>query len=703
MQTVSVIIPVYNTEEFIDICLNSLYDQSYKNLEIIIINDGSNEACTQHLKQSAERDDRIKLLSLKENKGVGYARNLGVKNATGDYIYFLDSDDYIPSETLSLLVKYIDDNDIIRGRIIKTYLSSSFIVLFDGLYKPKTYTDKRYNLIKNNTVLNTLFRKEFVLENNFTFSENVQHYSDLQFIVPAFMKTEQVRYLKEAVYFSRKRNDPISNPSLSQCSDENKIENFLQMYHELKMKYTEETVNNYLDQQLLNFYRKKIINYSKGHKVDLLFKKISDAVKRINPRLILNYDRILKREIAALKSGKLKKYKRVLGFHNLLRDVRNSRGKNKKLILYRLIFSKLPMNKNLIFFESFLGKNYSDSPKYIYEYLLEQNSKYKFVWCFNEKTEIPGNAKQVKRFSLSYFYYLARAKYWVSNSRLPKYLDKREGNIYLQTWHGTPLKKLVFDMDDIYSADPKYKENFYSQSRRWDFLSSPNEYSSRIFRRAFKFDKKMLEYGYPRNDILYKKNNKKDIDKLKEKMNIPKDKKVVLYAPTWRDDDYFSKGKYNFELQLNLEDMQKKLGGDYIVLLRMHYFIANKINLSPFTGFAYDFSSYDDIAELYLVSDILITDYSSVFFDYANLKRPILFYTYDLEKYRNQLRGFYLNIEKDLPGPLLYTSDEVIDAIIRIDQVEEEYKDRYDDFYNKFCMWDDGRATERTVKAVFKN
>src|SRR5699024_1567020 len=190
-------------------------------------------------------------------------------------------------------------------------------------------------------------------------------------------------------------------------------------------------------------------------------------------------------------------------------------------------------------------------------------------------------------------------------------------------------KKLVFDMDDIYSADPNYKRNFYEQSRRWDYLSSPNGYSSDIFKRSFLFDKEMLEFGYPRNDILYTRNNAKDIKKLKKKMNIPHDKKVILYAPTWRDDDFIARGKYNFSLKLDLQDMQKRLGDEYIVILRMHYFIANALDIEPFKGFAYDFSTYDDIAELYLISDILITDYSSVFFDYANLKRPILFFTYD--------------------------------------------------------------------------
>ena len=146
--------------------------------------------------------------------------------------------------------------------------------------------------------------------------------------------------------------------------------------------------------------------------------------------------------------------------------------------------------------------------------------------------------------------------------------------------------------------------------------------------------------------------------------------------------------------------MQKRLGNEYVVVLRMHYYIASNMDISAFQGFAYDESHYNDITELYLISDILITDYSSVFFDYGNLRRPMLFFTYDLEKYRDMLRGFYLDIEKDVPGPILYTSDEVIDAIEHIDTITEKYKERYDVFYERFCSVDDGHASERICTKV---
>src|SRR5699024_3753397 len=137
------------------------------------------------------------------------------------------------------------------------------------------------------------------------------------------------------------------------------------------------------------------------------------------------------------------------------------------------------------------------------------------------------------------------------------------------------------------------------------------------------------------------------------------------------------KGQYKFQLKLDLDKLQKNLGDDYIIIMRMHYVIATKMDISEYEGFAYDYSFYNDIGELYLVSDLLITDYSSVFFDYANLKRPMLFFTYDIDKYRNTLRGFYIDMENEVPGPLLKKTDEVIDTIKNIIDMNEKYKNRY--------------------------
>ncbi|WP_455540004.1 CDP-glycerol glycerophosphotransferase family protein [Terrisporobacter sp.] len=373
--------------------------------------------------------------------------------------------------------------------------------------------------------------------------------------------------------------------------------------------------------------------------------------------------------------------------------------------VYKKAFTKMPVKKDWIVYESFLGRNMSDSPKYIYEYLRDNYpDKYKHIWVFNEKREdLPKDIVQVKRFSFEHLYYIAKSKYWVNNMRQPKWFKKRDNQVFLETWHGTPLKKLVFDMKEVHSANKNYKKDFYIQSRAWDYLVSANDYSTEIFKRAFKFDNPILEYGYPRNDLMYHPNKDEVSRKLKEKLGIPLDKKIVLYAPTWRDDEFFKPGKYKFNLEIDLRRLREELGDQYFFVLRTHYFIANHIDVDGLEDFVYNASQYDDITELYLLSDVLITDYSSVFFDYANLKRPILFFTYDLEKYRDTLRGFYLDLQTEGPGPIVMTNDEIIEELRDFDKLTEKYKDRVESFHDRFCTMDDGEASKRIAEEIIVN
>lgn len=376
--------------------------------------------------------------------------------------------------------------------------------------------------------------------------------------------------------------------------------------------------------------------------------------------------------------------------------------------LYNKVFIKLPINKKRVMFESFLGRNVSGNPKYLYEQMIKDglDNKYDLIWILNNIDEpINGSGKKVKRKTLKYYYYMATSKYWIFNCRQADEIIKRKENIYLQTWHGTPLKKLAMDMDNVNMAGQtdinEYKEKFYNNSRRWDYLLIQNDYSREIFKKAFAFNKTILN-GYPANDILYTENNKESIDKIKDKLNIPKNKKIILYAPTWRDDNFYKKGHYRMNIELDLDKMQKELGNEYIILLRMHYLITNNINIEKYKGFVYDYSQGYDIQELYLVSDILITDYSSVMFDYSNLNRPIIFFTYDIEQYRDSLRGFYFDFEKEAPGPLVVDTEGVIQSIISLDKIDDEYAVKKEAFYNKFCHIDNGNAATNILKEILK-
>lgn len=372
--------------------------------------------------------------------------------------------------------------------------------------------------------------------------------------------------------------------------------------------------------------------------------------------------------------------------------------------LYQLCNKLLPINEKAIIFQSFHGKSYSCSPKALYEEMLAEGRNIKAVWVLNNlKQELPGNPVLVRPRSLKYYYYMAISKYFINNGNFPDFYEKREEAVHLQTWHGTPLKKLGFDIDP---NSPSYAENtspaLLKRNERWDYLIGPNEYTSTILKRAFKFEKHMLDVGYPRNDIFYKANIEGKAEEIKKKINIPTDKKVILYAPTWRDYDFHNGNQHKpYEFKFDLKKFREKFGDEYVLLLRLHYRDATRIKVEGFEGFVYNVSSYDDIQELYLISDLLITDYSSVMFDYSNLSRPIIFFTYDLARYGSQVRGFYFDFQKEAPGPIVLNEAQLFHAIENMDKVQMKYSQRYKNFRDKFCHWEDGRASKRTIDTVF--
>jgi CDP-glycerol glycerophosphotransferase len=372
-------------------------------------------------------------------------------------------------------------------------------------------------------------------------------------------------------------------------------------------------------------------------------------------------------------------------------------------LFYKICSIIIPADKKLILFESGIGKQYADSPKNIYEEILRQNLDYKKVWVLNKQHRFkdPGT-KRIQRLSPQYYYYLARAGYWVNNQNFPAYIKKRPGTVYLQTWHGTPLKKMLYDIEEVHGRAEDYVERIGRAVKNWDYLISPSPYATKAFRSAFRYDGEILETGYPRNDIFYKEEKNEVARSVRQKLNLDKNKKVILYAPTFRDDQTAGKNKFLFDIQMDLHKMKEQLGNEYIVLLRMHVVVSNQIRIDEdLEDFVMNVSGYPDIQDLYLVTDILITDYSSVMFDFANTGRPMLFFTYDLENYRDKLRGFYMDFEKEAPGPLVYDTDDIIRNIKDIDHVQACFKEKYFAFKKKYCPLEDGMASKRVVEKIF--
>lgn len=375
--------------------------------------------------------------------------------------------------------------------------------------------------------------------------------------------------------------------------------------------------------------------------------------------------------------------------------------KMAKLIM--CLFTLLPVKK-IIVFESFFGKQFSDSPKAIHKFLLENKNEYAYrlIWAVKPGYEdefIKQNIETVKRGSFKWLVLMARASYWVNNVRVPDWVVKNKKTTYLQTWHGTPLKKLGLDIEKLTMPgidQATYRKTLVSDTSKWDFLIAQNDYASEKYQSAFNLSAdKVKVTGYPRNDFL--KNFDVDfVDEMKKEIGISTSKKVILYAPTWKDNNSYEKGSYRSVLDIDLEKMYSVLGAEYVLLIKWHYLISDQIKIpEKFKGFAIKVPQTYDINSYFVISDFLITDYSSVFFDYANLQRPIIFFTPDWETYQNEVRGMYSDIIADLPGIVVDTTTTLIEAIITPTYPSTQ-------FIESYCSQDDGAATERIVSSVIK-
>ncbi|NUR87826.1 MAG: CDP-glycerol glycerophosphotransferase family protein, partial [Nonomuraea sp.] len=354
--------------------------------------------------------------------------------------------------------------------------------------------------------------------------------------------------------------------------------------------------------------------------------------------------------------------------------------------------------QDAVFFDSYTGKQFSDSPKAIHDELVRRGLPLELRWNVRDgQVELPATATPVRMYGAEYYQALARSRFVVTNAHLPVWFRRREGQVVVQTWHGSTLKRIGYDIEDVQFARSDYHERLAVEVPQWDYLLSPSPWCTPILRGAFRFGGEVLETGYPRNDVLFDPELGAEV---RRRLGIPDGKRIVLYAPTWRDDRFHGNGKYVFDLQLDLDRWRERLGEDHVLLIRRHPNIAGRLRVSDPTA-VMDVSAYPDVQELYLAADALVTDYSSAMFDFAVTGRPMLFFTYDLEHYRDQLRGFYFDFEAEAPGPLLRTAEDLMDAIEDLDAVAARYAALYESFRARFCPLDDGQAAARVVDTVF--
>ncbi|MBR1829679.1 MAG: CDP-glycerol glycerophosphotransferase family protein, partial [Atopobiaceae bacterium] len=372
-------------------------------------------------------------------------------------------------------------------------------------------------------------------------------------------------------------------------------------------------------------------------------------------------------------------------------------GRLRQLAVERVaypVMRLLPLRRDLVLFESVWATSVGCSPKALYDYIDNEHDEYRCIWSVRD-TRIPvgGRAEVVRQGSFGYYLALARAGFLVSNVNFPEYYVKRRGQVEVQTMHGTPLKTMGID---VRSEIPNKEaaDRLLSICSRWDYLVVQSRRVEEITRRCFGFEKTFLRTGYPRNDSLLRRNGLEEQRRLKERMGVDPDSRLVLYAPTWR-----ARGR--FDLELDIARLERDLGGHYHYAIRRHYMAVPRMSGGERLGGAVDLTYGWSVDDCMLAADVVVTDYSSIMFDYALLGRPMLFYCYDLESYRDDLRGLYVDFESEAPGPILRTTAEVAEALAGIEDVRSRYRERYEAFVSGFLEYESDHSSRDVFEQVF--
>lgn len=401
--------------------------------------------------------------------------------------------------------------------------------------------------------------------------------------------------------------------------------------------------------------------------------------------------------LSGQRSNKLGGSGRILRLaQKLYRRARIVNDPRIKREVYRRVLSRLPIRRGSVVFESHLGGSYSDSPKYIYEALRRTSYQGRVYWSHAKGTAgFPQDAVLVKRGSWKYLRALARAEFWVDNQGFPQWIAKRSGTTYVQTWHGTALKKMGVNTPQVKAMLAADRKKLAAAVGRFDHFLVRAEWDIKTLVEAFELRAEPLRVGYPRNDLLLAADRDQRGAALRERLGLPADRRIVLYAPTFRS----TAGV--FEPGFDLQAFADALGDTHLLLVRAHYLNTVVVPRSA-GGAVRDLSAHPDVTELMLASDLLVTDYSSVMFDYALLDRPMVFFAPDARDYGKD-RGTYFDLADRAPGPITADQDSFFEAVRTATDpaAADHYAEARKAFAHDFGEYETGSAAEQVVARFF--
>jgi CDP-glycerol glycerophosphotransferase (TagB/SpsB family) len=718
---ISVIVPVYDVEGYLRACLESVLRQTFTDFEVIAVEDCSTDTSPQILAEIAATDPRIRVISLERNGGLGNARNVGLDAATGRFILFLDSDDWLEDDALEMVHERAEETgaDVVMFDYARTYWwgARRRNVLgrhLDDAGTPVLTIDDRPGLADVlNVAWNKLYLRDFIERHAFRFPTG--YYEDLPWTYPVLLAAERIAPLDRVLYNYRQRR----TGNILRTRDRRHFD-VLEQYDRL---FQIIAIRDDADRWMPYFYRRMIEHVFTvlgagdrrvpGEARAEFFHAASALASRLRPSGAAPDD--LRRRIRhrLLLADRYHSFRAMRFVSRTARGARQTLGKVKRTaqgLIRRLRsaaarglyagYRRLPLDPQLAVFAAYWYRKYEGNPKAISEKLGELRPDIRRVWVLAEEatTPVPADVEVVRPGSLPYYRALARAKYLINNVNFPNVIEKRTGSIHVQTQHGTPLKTMGLDLQEYPMAAKEMSfSDLLARSDRWDFNLSSNRYSTEVWRRGFPCPYESLEYGYPRNDVFFGYTDE-DVAAVRTELGVPEGKTVVLYAPTLRD---YRRG---FESHLDFARLRGALAADFVFLIRGHYLYWRDFDdedlPTPTDAFTIDVSNHPDVQRLCLAADVLVTDYSSIMFDYANLGRPIVIHADDWPTYQ-RVRGTYFDITKESPGIVTTSPEEFVDGMRTRAYESPDAGERLAAFRRRFCEFDDGHAAERVVKRVF--
>ena len=711
MPRFSVIVPVFKVQGFLRECLDSVLEQSYQDIEVIAVNDCSPDGCGAILDEYAARDPRVQVLHLPENVGLGRARNAGMPLATGDFLFFLDSDDTLTPGALRAMADRLDasgDPDVLVFDYARTYwwggtrrnVLAHVLTEVDGTFTVAEHPEILDLLM---VVWNKVYRREFVHKHAFEFPPG--YYEDTPWTFPVLLSAERIATLDRIClnYRQRRQGNILSTTS--------------RKHFDIHDQY--ERVFAFVDSRPeLASWRPYLHRKMAEHCLDILakpdrlppsdkaefFRRTAELFAKQKPAGGAKADA----EVRALE-GSYARYRVRRQAGRAARQLERRALQVRKSAAGRVkgglsaLHARRSLDPNLVVYSAFSHRGVLGDPAAVYYKAREIAPHLRGVWVVQDAEQaalLPPDVEHVLLNTLRYRQLTARAQYFVNNVNWPGTLAKRPGSVHIHTHQGTPLKYMAADLLDKpggrYGVDVP---QMLRRADRWDHSLVANRHSELVWERAYPCHFASARTGSPRNDVLVGATPGAGAA-VRERLGIPVGNTVVLYAPTRRE--YVRGGHVD---RLDLARFAEDLGPEHTLVVRLHPSLATGpargMGLADLHRRGVLIDATDELAveDVMLASDALVTDYSALMFDYANLDRPIVLHADDREAYAAS-RGTYFDVTAAPPGHVSGSYRELAWVFASGAWRDEDSTRLRGEFRSRYCEFDDGWAAERVVRTL---